>query len=246
MNENEIFEFPESIFITDIPIDEIPSIDLYMDQVISLFETNLSSSKRNVEDAILTKTMINNYSKNKLLMSSNKKKYSKDHIILMILIYNLKQILSITDIKKLLNPLVTDYENNTKIFDIQKIYTDFLFMKNKYILSNEVDFNSMKEEIKTLYEDHTEHTFLVKLLYILLTSSLSIRYKRTSEFLIDNNKINCFVILFSITKQFIYFNIKLYHFFDMSVKYISISLLILLYIFYSMLMMDLFLILMLI
>ena len=186
MNENEIFEFPESIFITDIPIDEIPSIDLYMDQVISLFETNLSSSKRNVEDAILTKTMINNYSKNKLLMSSNKKKYSKDHIILMILIYNLKQILSITDIKKLLNPLATDYENNTKIFDIQKIYTDFLFMKNKYILSNEVDFNSMKEEIKTLYEDHTEHTFLVKLLYILLTSSLSIRYKRTSEFLIDS------------------------------------------------------------
>ena len=59
-------------------------------------------------------------------------------------------------------------------------------MKNKYILSNEVDFNSMKEEIKTLYEDHTEHTFLVKLLYILLTSSLSIRYKRTSEFLIDS------------------------------------------------------------
>lgn len=183
---NEIFEFPESIFITDIPIDEIPSIDLYMDQVISLFETNLSSSKRNIEDAILTKTMINNYSKNKLLMSSNKKKYSKNHIILMILIYNLKQILSITDIKKLLNPLVTDYENSTEIFDIQKLYTDFLFMKNKYILSNEVDFNNMTEEIKTLYEDHAESTFLIKLLYILLTSSLSIRYKRISEFLIDS------------------------------------------------------------
>ncbi|MBU5317513.1 DUF1836 domain-containing protein [Clostridium bornimense] len=183
---NEIFEFPESLFITDIPIDEIPSIDLYMDQVISLFETNLSSSKRNSDDAILTKTMINNYSKNKLLMSSNKKKYSKNHIILMILIYNLKQILSITDIKKLLNPLVTDYENNTEIFNIQKIYSDFLYMKHKYIISNEVDFNIIEKEIVALYKDHSESEFLVKLLYILLTSSLSVRYKRISESLIDS------------------------------------------------------------
>lgn len=186
MNENELFEFPESIFITDIPIEEIPSIDLYMDQVISLFDTNLSSSKRNAEDSILTKTMINNYSKNKLLMSSNKKKYSKDHIILMIFIYNLKQILSITDIKTLLTPLVTDYENNSKVFNIQQIYTDFLFIKNKYILSNNVDFNEMKKEIHSLYNDHTKSEFLVKLLHVLLISSLSTRYKRISEFLIDS------------------------------------------------------------
>ena len=104
----------------------------------------------------------------------------------MILIYNLKQILSITDIKKLLNPLVTDYENNTEIFNIQKIYSDFLYMKHKYIISNEVDFNIMEKEIVALYKDHSESEFLVKLLYILLTSSLSVRYKRISESLIDS------------------------------------------------------------
>ena len=59
-------------------------------------------------------------------------------------------------------------------------------MKHKYIISNEVDFNIMEKEIVALYKDHSESEFLVKLLYILLTSSLSVRYKRISESLIDS------------------------------------------------------------
>ncbi|MBD8047298.1 DUF1836 domain-containing protein, partial [Clostridium faecium] len=89
-----------------IELKEIPSIDLYMDQVITLFENNLSHSKRYDEDKLLTKTMINNYTKDKLLIPAKKKKYSKNHIILMILIYNLKQNLSILDIKSLFNEMI--------------------------------------------------------------------------------------------------------------------------------------------
>ena len=61
--------------------DEIPNIDLYMDQVTTFMDEHLSSTKRYDEDKILTKTMINNYSKNNLLPPSVKKKYSKEREI---------------------------------------------------------------------------------------------------------------------------------------------------------------------
>ena len=60
-----------------IQLEDIPELDLYMDQVIQLFEKKLSSSKRNEEDKVLTKTMINNYAKAKLLMPIKNKKIFK-------------------------------------------------------------------------------------------------------------------------------------------------------------------------
>ena len=83
---------------SNIKLDEIPEIDLYMDQVIQLFESKLSEQKRKEDEKILTKTMINNYAKGKLLLPIKNKKYSKEHIILMSLIYNLKGALSINEI----------------------------------------------------------------------------------------------------------------------------------------------------
>ena len=65
---------------------EIPNIDLYMDQVTTFMEEHLQSSKRYPEDKILTKTMINNYAKNHLLPPPDRKKYSKVHILLLIYI----------------------------------------------------------------------------------------------------------------------------------------------------------------
>ena len=62
--------------------DEIPKIDLYMDQVTTFMETQLAGTKRTPEDKIMTKTMINNYTKNKLLPPPERKKYSKDHMLL--------------------------------------------------------------------------------------------------------------------------------------------------------------------
>jgi DNA-binding transcriptional MerR regulator len=86
---------------------DIPNIDLYMDQVTTFMDHNLGLIKRNRDDKTLTKTMINNYSKFQLLPPNNKKKYSKNHIQLLILIYNLKHSLSIQDISLLLKPLNT-------------------------------------------------------------------------------------------------------------------------------------------
>lgn len=85
--------------------DEIPNIDLYVDQVTTFMDEHLKSSKRFDDDKILTKTMINNYSKNNLLPPSIKKKYTNEHMIMLIYIYYFKNFLSISDIKEILQPI---------------------------------------------------------------------------------------------------------------------------------------------
>ncbi|MGN0333791.1 MAG: DUF1836 domain-containing protein, partial [Lachnospiraceae bacterium] len=87
--------------ITYIDPNDIPNIDLYMDQVTTFMEEHLRSSKRYEDDKVLTKTMINNYAKNNLLPPPVKKKYSKEHVLVMIFIYYFKNILSIRDIEVL-------------------------------------------------------------------------------------------------------------------------------------------------
>ena len=57
-----------------IKSEDIPNIDLYMDQVTTFMDAHLSASKRYPDDKILTKTMINNYAKNDLLPPPLKKK----------------------------------------------------------------------------------------------------------------------------------------------------------------------------
>ena len=67
--------------------EELPNIDLYMDQVTTFMDDQLSISKRRPDDKVLTKTMINNYAKNNLLPPPVKKKYSKEHLLALIFIY---------------------------------------------------------------------------------------------------------------------------------------------------------------
>ena len=75
---------------TDLKSQDIPSLDLYMDQIMTLFESNLKDNKRYDDDKLLTKTMINNYSKAGVIKPVKGKKYTKEQIIGMLLIYNLK------------------------------------------------------------------------------------------------------------------------------------------------------------
>ena len=92
--------------IDPVALEELPNIDLYMDQLTSFMDDRLKKTTRHPDtDKILTKTMINNYAKNDLLPPPVKKKYSKDHLILLIYIYYLKNVLSINDIQTLLEPL---------------------------------------------------------------------------------------------------------------------------------------------
>ena len=76
-------------------IDDIPNIDLYMDQVTTYLNDKFANTKRHEDDKLMTKTMINNYVKSRLLPSPEKKKYTKDHMMVLIMIYFFKNIISI-------------------------------------------------------------------------------------------------------------------------------------------------------
>ncbi len=127
-----------------INLFDIPEIELYMDQVTTFIDDKLKDYKRNQNDKILTKTMINNYTKDKLLPPPNKKKYSKSHMILLILIYHLKSVLSITDIRDLFNSVdINTINTDEKKETIEKIYNEFIeYQKGQTnIFLNELNLN---------------------------------------------------------------------------------------------------------
>lgn len=108
---------------------KLPNIDLYMDQVTTFMDEALKNSKRYPEDKVLTKTMINNYTKNNLLPPTDKKKYTSEHMIFLIFIYYLKSILSINDIQTLLAPLQEKYFNVEEGMDLKDIYRSIISME---------------------------------------------------------------------------------------------------------------------
>ena len=124
--------------------EEIPNIDLYMDQVTTFMDEHFSSTKRYSEDKILTKTMINNYTKNNLLPPSVKKKYSREHMLLLILIYYFKNILSIKDIETILEPLREKYFAADSTLQLSDIYREVCEMEKSRI-------EPMKASVKEAY-----------------------------------------------------------------------------------------------
>lgn len=144
---NEIKEkLNEWISLDYIRPEDIPAIELYMDQVTTFMDNQLKGNKRNDDDKILTKTMINNYSKNDLLPPSDKKKYSKDHIILLIYIYYLKNFLSISDIEQLLKPMSEQhFHNNSNGISMSDIYSDLFKLEQQYGIK-------VRESVQDVYE----------------------------------------------------------------------------------------------
>lgn len=188
MDKNELDKLIDNLYLNEIiDLDEIPELDLYMDQVIQLFENKYNKTLRNEEDKVLTKTMINNYAKDKIFMPIKNKKYSKEHLILISLIYELKGSLSISDIKKVLQPIVSTLNNNEE-YDIRSLYRD-------YTEVYEEDVNLFKEsagdrlkyiENKLKLENSSLDSFNRK--FILLSSLINMSnfYRRLAEKLVDD------------------------------------------------------------
>lgn len=115
----------------EIALTDIPKIDLYVDQVINFIEENMGHVKRNEHDKLITKTMVGNYTRDGVLMPSKNKRYSRNHIIMLILIYNLKQILSIEDIKTLFTPIMKDMNTtNDDVIPLEDVYSSLLDIKS--------------------------------------------------------------------------------------------------------------------
>ena len=172
--------------------EDIPNIDLYMDQVTTFMEEQLVSSKRYADDKILTKTMINNYAKNNLLPSPVKKRYSKEHLLVLIFIYYFKNILSINDIQTLLNPITDKYFKSQEKLDLTSIYEEVFSMEKEQIevLKKELLKNYQTAQNTFTDAPEDEQDFLKLFSFICLLSFDVYMKKTIIEQMIDSLREN--------------------------------------------------------
>lgn len=180
--------------INYIKPEDIPNIDLYMDQVTTFLESGLAGTKRTPDDKIMTKTMINNYTKNKLLPPPEKKKYGKDHIFLLILIYYFKSFLSISDLQQILTPLSAycfGQETTSKEDpDLAQVYETLFETAQTYYQQTRKDMEQLKEISKSSFPDveGEKGEFLEKMTFITLLSHDIYLRKKIIESMIDEMK----------------------------------------------------------
>ncbi|MBP3327089.1 MAG: DUF1836 domain-containing protein [Coprococcus sp.] len=169
--------------------EDIPSIDLYMDQLTTFMEEQLGGNRRNNEDKIMTKTMINNYTKNNLLPSPNKKRYSKEHLILLIYIYYLKNLLSITDIQTLLMPMIDNhYQSSEDKLNISDIYSKlYQFQHDTYddLIESVIQTN---DKASQMYDQDTEPYLHSMSVISLLSADIYVKKKYIEHLIDDMNK----------------------------------------------------------
>ncbi|SHI59982.1 protein of unknown function [Butyrivibrio fibrisolvens DSM 3071] len=141
--------------IDNIKLQDMPNIDLYMDQLTTFMDDRLKHTTRYPgEDKILTKTMINNYAKNDLLPPPIRKKYSKDHLILLIFIYYFKTVLSISDVQTLLDPLKKKFHvSDTDGLTLSEIYQTISAIQDKEVGPLKEDILKKAELANTFFDD---------------------------------------------------------------------------------------------
>lgn len=148
--------------------NELPTIDLYIDQLVSLLEQYLAGYIKNdneKEDKIITKSMINNYVKHSVIKPPINKKYNKEHIAYLFVIFVLKQVYSMNDIKKLIDLAIetspTELAYNRFCSELEKairiVFAEKNYVKNsklseeQYILRNVVQSFANKLYVQKVY-----------------------------------------------------------------------------------------------
>ncbi|MCC5892510.1 DUF1836 domain-containing protein [Exiguobacterium sp.] len=161
-----------------LPKQVLPTIDLYMDQVIQLFEQHYGKMKRDEDETILTKTMINNYAKGKLFHPVKNKKYTNEHLMLLSLIYEMKGLLSISDIKETLRPL----NESDEAFSLEDFYDAYQTQKVQNMQAFETQAETLLDNVLSNDSD------IQRALAIASAVHMSHLYQRLAERLIDEGK----------------------------------------------------------
>ena len=162
----------------DLHPREIPSIDLYLDQIISLADEKRREGSPRFADRSLTKTMINNYSKDGLLSPIQGKKYTKEQILQMLLVYEMKNTLSIGEIKRVLQNVYALPDYNAAA--LERIYTHYLDIKAKERTATLAGVEKLAEQTDLNLKN--EEDFLV---FLLSLSAMSSYLKNTVQALLE-------------------------------------------------------------
>lgn len=159
--------------LTYVKPEEIPSIDLYMDQVLGFINERMLHLTRNPkEDKIFTKTMINNYAKTKILPPPVKKKYSKSHILLLLFIYYFKGVLSVSDTGNLLGKITGICQEKEPELSLEDIYMGVFQLEEHQIEVLRKDIMEKFQIAEETFQDAPEESqeFLKTFSFICLLS----------------------------------------------------------------------------
>lgn len=131
--------------------NELPELELYIDQVICVLQKHLAIFAKNEEVPVITPSMINNYVKQDVMKAPVKKKYDRNHIAHLLVIYILKRSMSISEIKESIEIMEKKYS----IEEAYNMFCEELEKALKYTFdpeNNEIeDFTSTdSREIATL------------------------------------------------------------------------------------------------
>ena len=181
VNENELKALlAEAVRDADLHPHEIPSIDLYLDQITSLADEKRKEGSPRFADRALTKTMINNYSKDGLLSPIKGKKYSKEQILQMLMVYEMKNTLSIGEIKRVLQNVYALPEYNAAT--LEEIYTRYLAIKVEERAATVAGVSKFVDEAKLNLDN--EEDFLV---FLLSLSAMSSYLKNAVQILLESH-----------------------------------------------------------
>ncbi|MGI6188903.1 MAG: DUF1836 domain-containing protein [Clostridiales bacterium] len=201
MIQRQIMQYVDDIkHHDDIKPEEIPEYRLYISQLEEFFDKKLGKAAGDEEEKkAISKTMIQNYIKEGLLMPPNGKCYNRGHVILLALIYNLKSILTIKDIKKLLSPIFStesqeenreeNEEDDESIKRIEYLYNTYLELKQKdsykELLTNKLDaiYDYLNDKPEITEPWYTAHLLL---LVLILIEQANVR-KKIAEYIINQH-----------------------------------------------------------
>ena len=91
--------------------DELPDVELYMDQLVSYAERHLDPLNVGQDGRLITASMINNYVKMKLIPAPVKKKYGVRQVSRLLVIGSLKRDFSISELQQMMEMVLARFEN---------------------------------------------------------------------------------------------------------------------------------------
>ena len=165
----EILKLTESIVdFKMVDANDIPKIDLYMEQVISFLEQEMGDSLRREDESVFTNTMINNYTKAGVLPRPENKKYNRRHILTLIYIFMLKQNLPMPDIKSFTSCI----ENNEQLETMYRLFSDIVEEIGKpCVEAVEKSLDIIDDKMKDIGSEHDDK--VKSLTFISLMSFIS-------------------------------------------------------------------------
>ena len=178
MNEQMERVVREALSDAELSPAELPRIDLYLDQILNLVEEKNGEGSERYRERILTKTMINNYSKEGAILPIKGKKYSREQVLEILFIYSLKNTLSIGEIKRIFDAMYAVDGFGER--ELEALYGDYLEMKKNSRKETERLVETIPSELSLDLERDEDYARL-----LLSVVSLSAYLKTLAEAMID-------------------------------------------------------------